>query len=359
MLDDHIERFRRQMQAPWDHLRERRVLREFERSLEVRQARRRIFGRAFVMAAAAVMIVAVPAFAYFAGRDFARKRATERPIASAPAVPVTSSPVPVQTVAGFHVSESRDLADGTLLDLSFDARVDVKSETRKRIEIAQSAGFVRYNVPPLPGRVFVVMARGVQVQVKGTLFVVGVDAGKVSVKVERGLVHVAANSGDVELGVGDELSTSTDEAADEAVTSPSSNSAPPIRASHADTASFPSADALLARADAERRAGDLAGAAATLRSVVGHYPNDARGPLAWFTIGKVERARDRADASAVAFRTSFSLAPDGPLGEDALAEEAAAWAAANEQSAARATAAQYLRRFPNGTHSARMQRIVE
>jgi transmembrane sensor len=253
------------------------------------------------------------------------------------------------------------LADGTLLDLSRDAHVDVRTETRKRVEIAQSAGYVRYDVPPVPGRSFVVVAQGVQVQVKGTLFVVGIDAGKVSVKVERGLVHVAANSGEVELGVGDELSTSAEEAGTQGKdldASAPANSTPSARVTRGQ-APFPSADALLERADTERRSGDLAAAAATLRSVVGRYPDDRRGALAWFTLGKVERARDRAADGARAFRASFAMAPDGPLAEDALAEEAAAWSAANETAEARTTAEQYLRRFPNGTHAARMQHIVE
>ena len=81
------------------------------------------------------------------------------------------------------------------------------------MELIQSAGRVRYEVPPLPDRAFVVFAGGVRVQVKGTVFVVDIDAGKVTVKVERGLVRVAAKSGEVALGAGDELSTPADDAA--------------------------------------------------------------------------------------------------------------------------------------------------
>jgi transmembrane sensor len=103
----------------------------------------------------------------------------------------------------------------------------------------------------------------------------------------------------------------------------------------------------------------LSSAAGTLREFVTRYPGDRRVALAWFTLGKVERARDRAAAGAQAFHKSFSLAPDGPLGEDALAEEAAAWAAANDGAEARTVAEQYLQRFPNGTHGARMLRIRE
>jgi transmembrane sensor len=363
MLYDLIERIRRQMQPPWDHLRERRVLREVERQLEGRETRRRTRRRASVIAVMSLGAAALVGVG-LAGVESARKRVAERPVV--PAVAVASAGAsaagPATRVAAFNVAETRDLTDGTLLDLSPGARVDVRSDTRKRVELAQSAGYVRYTVPPLPGRAFVVDAAGVQVQVKGTIFVVGVDAGKVSVKVERGLVHVEANSGEVELGVGDELSTSADESAlpgrDVDASSPS-NSPLTARTAHTSNGSLLSADALLERADTERRAGDLTAAAATLRSVVARYPDDRRGALAWFTLGKVERARDRPADGARAFRTSFALAPEGPLSEDALAEEAAAWAAANENAVGRATAAEYLRRFPNGTHAARMQRIIE
>jgi TolA-binding protein len=116
---------------------------------------------------------------------------------------------------------------------------------------------------------------------------------------------------------------------------------------------------LLDRADDLRRAGDLAAAAATLRSFVSRYPNDRRAALGWFTLAKVERARGRPAPSAAAFRKSFALAPNGPLAEDALAEEAAAWAAADNMTEARAAAARYLHLFPSGTHSLRMQSIVE
>jgi transmembrane sensor len=117
--------------------------------------------------------------------------------------------------------------------------------------------------------------------------------------------------------------------------------------------------ALLERADAERTAGDLAAAAATLREVVTRHPKDPRAALGWFTLGKVERTRARPVVAARAFRTSFWLAPDGPLAEDALAEEAAAWAAANDSAEMRETVEKYLRRFPNGTHAARVRHLLE
>jgi transmembrane sensor len=357
MLNEDIERRCRQLMPPWDPLRERRVLREIERSLERRQARRKTIRR-FAVAASVLLIAAAPSVTYLVALEFGARRPTERPIAPVQVATSQLVPAPAQPAASFDVFESRRLADGTNLDLSRNARLDVLSDSKRSVEVAQSAGYVRYSVPPLPGRSFLVVARGVRVQVKGTRFVVGVNSDKVSVKVEKGLVQVAANSGEVELGVGDELSTWANDAVQLDASTPA-NGMPPARTSRAPAGSFPSADALLERADAERRSGDLAAAAATLRSVLGRYPDDRRAALAWFTLGKVERGRDRAADGATAFRTSFALAPDGPLGEDALAEEAAAWAAAGEPAEARATAEQYLRRFPNGTHAARMQHIVE
>jgi transmembrane sensor len=120
-----------------------------------------------------------------------------------------------------------------------------------------------------------------------------------------------------------------------------------------------SVSALLERADAERTAGDLEAAAATLREVVTRHPKDPRAALGWFTLGKVERTRARPVVAARAFRTSFWLAPDGPLAEDALAEEAAAWAAAHDPAEMREAVERYLRRFPNGTHAARVRHLLE
>jgi len=267
----------------------------------------------------------------------------------------------VQAPPGSAEPGLRVLADGTRMELSHEARFDVRSESKKRVEIAQMEGRVRYRVPQVPGRSFVVIARGVEVRVKGTVFVVEVDSGKVSVRVEQGLVRVAASSGEVELGVGDELSTPADveSSTEKPSTASTAELAGATRAPRRETPSAPTASALLDRADDERRSGDLDSAAGTLHELLTRYAGDPRAAVAWFTLGKVERARDRAVAGAKAFQNSYALSPDGPVSEDALAEEAVAWAAANNTMAARAAAAQYLKRFPNGTHVARVQHILE
>ncbi len=158
---------------------------------------------------------------------------------------------------------------------------------------------------------------------------------------------------ETELEAGDELSFSAQEAP------PAESASPPQPAVRREPVHATSVSALLERADAERGAGDLAAAAATLREVVTRNPTDPRTPLGWFTLGKVERTRARAVVAARAFRTSFWLAPDGPLAEDALAEEAAAWAAANDTAEVREAVERYLRRFPNGTHATRVRHLLE
>ncbi|HXN31678.1 MAG TPA: FecR domain-containing protein [Polyangiaceae bacterium] len=360
MLDELIESFRRRMEPRWDDLRERRVLIDVERAVEQRSSRRRARRRALAVAIPLSFSVAALVVAYVVGVDFGKRSAARTPSPAAERAVASSQPAPGPVGGAADFTESRVLSDGSRLELSHAARIEVRSESKKRVELVQNEGHVHYEVSHVPGRAFVVVARGVLIQVKGTVFVVDIDAGKVSVSVERGLVRVAAGSGEVELGVGDELSTPADQGTSADRTGdPSPEGGAPSRAPRADFAPLASASALLDRADAERRSGDLAAAATTLRELLGRYPSDRRAALAWFTLGKVERARDHAGSAAKAFQTSSSLAPDGAVGEDALAEEAVAWAAASNAAAARLAAEQYLRRFPNGTHVARMQHILE
>jgi transmembrane sensor len=195
-------------------------------------------------------------------------------------------------------------------------------------------------------------AGSVRIEVTGTAFVVGFEGDKISIQVDAGRVRVSGPGKEAELGAGDELSMT-------AQPPPVMDATPPHAIARGEPAPAASQAALLERADSERAAGDLNSAAKTLHEFVARYPSDPRAALAWFTLGKVERARGRAGAAARAFRTSGSLAPDGPLAEDALAEEAAAWAAAEDAAKARAAVDRYLRRFPNGTHAVRMRNLLE
>ncbi|MDP9148566.1 MAG: FecR family protein, partial [Myxococcota bacterium] len=205
MLDGRIAEFRQHTTPPWDNLRERRVLREIERRLGPRRAIEPSRRRALVVAVPLSLTVAALLTAYFVGLDFGKRRASASGGFAGPAAAISATTPPgPQGASAAPPGDVRLLADGTRLELSRGARLEVWTDSRTNIELAQDEGRVRYRVPPVPGRSFVVFARGVQVHVKGTIFVVDVDSSKVSVQVEQGLVRVAASSGQVELGVGDE-----------------------------------------------------------------------------------------------------------------------------------------------------------
>jgi transmembrane sensor len=353
MLDERIDSFRKKMHPAWDDLRERRLLRGVRRTLDERSVRRAVRRRAVFVAVPLVLAVAALVVAYATGVDFGRRQAMRHPTsATAPSPAETTAPV-VPSAADSPEPEVRVLADGSRLELSASARVDVSTETPSRVELAQSGGRVRYQVAHVPDRAFVIRAGGVRVEVTGTVFVVSFEGDKIAIQVDAGRVRVSGPGKEAELGAGDELSMVAQPSA-------AADTASVRGATHGDPAAVvPSAAALIERADSERTAGDLSSAARTLREFVGRYPSDARAALAWFTLGKVERARGRPGDAARAFRMSGSLAPDGPLAEDALAEEAAAWAVADDTAKARAAVGRYLRRFPNGTHAARMRNLLE
>jgi transmembrane sensor len=305
------------------------------------------------IAIAAVLGIAALIVVYVAGVDLGKRlvlrRTSPAPVATVEARETAASPA----ADGTEIGEVRMLSDGSRLELSHSARVEVRTETSTRMELVQVGGRVHYEVARVPTRVFVIRAGNAQVEVIGTVFVVSFEGDKIVIRVERGRVHVSGTGNEAELGVGDELTLSAQEAP------PMQTASPPQADVRAEPMSAKSVSALLERADAERTAGDLAGAAATLRDFVTRHPNDPGAVLGWFTLGKVERTRARAVVAARAFRTSFSLAPDGPLAEDALAEEATAWAAANNATEVRAAVERYLRRFPSGTHAARVRHLLE
>jgi transmembrane sensor len=102
-------------------------------------------------------------------------------------------------------------------------------------------------------------------------------------------------------------------------------------------------------ADAARRENRPRDAIAPLRSIVERFPADPRAPLAAFTLGRVllDDLGKPADAAA-AFAEARTLAPAGPLAEDALAREVESWAAAGDAVRARAAAEKYGKLYPGG-----------
>jgi transmembrane sensor len=119
---------------------------------------------------------------------------------------------------------------------------------------------------------------------------------------------------------------------------------------------------LLLAGDVARLSGHAASAVAHLSRAAALHPDDPRAPLAAFTLGRVhlEDLGAPRDA-ALAFARARSLAPDGPLAEDALAREVEAWSRAGESETARTQAVAYTRQYPHGrrAHAVRLFGALE
>jgi transmembrane sensor len=116
---------------------------------------------------------------------------------------------------------------------------------------------------------------------------------------------------------------------------------------------------LLLFADIARASGHAAAAVAPLGRVATDHGKDARAPAAAFTLGRIHLESLSQPAQAASwFERARSLAPDGPLVEDALAREAEAWARAGAGARARAAAARYLERFPAGHRAEAMRKLL-
>jgi len=90
-------------------------------------------------------------------------------------------------------------------------------------------------------------------------------------------------------------------------------------------------------------------ALAPLRRVVERHAKDPRAALAAFTLGRVlldELGQPREGAGA--FARARTLAPGGPLAEDALAREVEAMSRAGEVARARSLAVEYEATYPSG-----------
>ncbi|MEC7520893.1 MAG: FecR family protein [Myxococcota bacterium] len=111
----------------------------------------------------------------------------------------------------------------------------------------------------------------------------------------------------------------------------------------------PSADALWERADAARAGGDPSDAAAALRRLLAEHPRDARSAMAAVTLGRLALRRlDQPAEAAEALARALALGLPGALAEDARAMRVEALTRAGRATEARAAAAEYHDRHPDG-----------
>jgi transmembrane sensor len=340
MMRNDIAQLRKDLEPPWNDLREQRVLGRIQ---EARRAGRRRHALRLAGAASSVVFAVAACVALFLVRGHWSRGG---------AAPLAADSDPRQD-GGQRIA----LVDGSQALLVRDAQVRVSEQTPQRVHIAQGSGEVRYDVRPDPAREFVVTAAGVRVRVRGTIFAVAVAADRVEVRVERGRVEVDDGARTRELAAGESLviplrdAPVVDEGHSEA---PAAAPTPAAAAAQPGRASF---ERMLAEADQARAEGRQDDAARVLTGALAAFPHDARVPSALFSLGKVERARQRFEASAVAFDKCWRAAPNGPLAQDALAEAAASWARADRSDAAKADADRYLERWPDGIESVQMRAI--
>jgi transmembrane sensor len=247
--------------------------------------------------------------------------------------------------------------------------------------------------------VFAVRAGAVTVSVLGTSFSVERVADRVGVTVTRGAVQVDWGAGARQLAAGEDgwfppLVVSP-AAADEPTPGPAKEARPPRhkRTTADDSPATPAAPAptdapapaapkhveppapavppapvvppapdaakLLADADRARLAGRFDEGASLLQRLIREHPGDQRAPLAAFSLGRILLGElHRPAEAAQAFARVRTLAPDGPLAEDALAREVEAWARAGDLDRARVRGAEYMRKYPNGTRAADVTEAV-
>lgn len=364
-----IEEARRSLasrRAPWDQVRERRVLGRIETEIARRADRATKVRRGgAVMAIAAAVVLVIGGIAGAVGESSPSTAASaSTPDTSAP-VALAETRQPPEPSTPDEVAPTMALPDGSLATLHDAAQVSVDVQTEALVRLVQHTGTVRYEVSKDPRRRFVVDAAGIEVRVIGTIFTVGIEEPRVRVAVERGRVEVEGPNGVSALGAGDELRVPTPE--EDLVVlldDPEPSTPAATRPSKPDKASGPaqavaSIDTLLARADTARAAGELAGAADALHELVRTHRRDPRAYSSYFQLGKIERARGRHAAAAAAFAGCHRHSPAGSLSEDARAEAAVSWLDAGKPGRARRAAEAYLQRHPEGAHVARMRRILD
>jgi tetratricopeptide (TPR) repeat protein len=289
----------RQMVLPrWSDARARRV----EAGLKSRLARRR---EARLVAAAALVAVALAAFGLLRVRGAS-----------------VEAPAPVVAEAQLKFS------DGSVAEVVSGGEVRALAAEPGLVGAELVKGAARFEVVKDPSRRFRVKAGPVTVEVIGTRFLVERQGASVKVNVERGLVRVAG-PGVTRL----------------------------LRAGESVTVAGDGPEAWLAEADAARAAGRPAEAVAPLRHVIARR-DDARAPLAAFTLGRVLAELGRMREAAEAFAQAREIDPRGELAGDALAREAEAWAKAGEPAKARARALEYLRRYPEGQRLSAVKRFA-
>jgi transmembrane sensor len=295
---------------------------------------------------------------------------------------VVRARTPPAQLAGMVVEASTGQAaivvPGAQVTLRDGARLRWDRIQADRVEATIERGAVTFDVQHDDARELVVHAAGVDVVDRGTRFVVDVEAGVVSVSVERGRVAIERSGATrVELSGGEAWTSgptspaiapsTTALATSTASTSPAVPAMPAAStagaASEEGAPSEPKAAAveppavtpqqLLQTANEARLAGRPKDAAVAFDTLRRHFRGDPRAGLAAFELGRL-RLDSLGDPSgaAEALADAVRLAPSGPFREDADARLVEAYDRMHDRGRCVAARQSYLTRYPRGLHAA-------
>jgi transmembrane sensor len=284
-------------------------------------------------------------------------------------------------------------SDGSTARRADAATVVTETSTAPELEVVQlSNGAATFDVVRNPARVFRVQVANVTVEVLGTHFLVERRDASAWVTVESGRVRVTSVQGVVELHTGDRqefpfaLAAAQATGGAAALEPAAVESVPAVKAPlhkspsrHGGTSAHGSptsrwqvlaedgdydgaynalhgasepvrddAAELFLAADVARLSHHPADAVAPLRTLITRHGDDARAPLAAFTLGNVLIELGSPREAAAAFVEAQKLDPQGPMAEDALAREVEALSRSGDVHSARVRAEAYVERYPDG-----------
>ncbi len=293
------------------------------------------------------------------------------PIVS-PSTPAADEPALSPSPDGVNLTASGalSLGDGSVVTpLGKDSRLLARQVSETDVVVALTGGGARFDVPVRPARRFRAELGTLALETRGAAFRVRLARAQVEVIAERGEVSVRRGAQRQVVAAGEARTFATAARVDTAPLAPVT-AEPPMPPAPASTwreaaarADYAAAwlafaqisaplermEDLLLAGDVGRLSGHPEAAVLQLTRAVERHPEDPRAPLAAFTLGRVQLEDMGAPRdAALAFARARSLAPDGPLAEDALAREVEAWSRAGETETARSLARTYTARYPRG-----------
>lgn len=298
----------------------------------------------------------------------------------------------LQTAAGLT---SVRLKDGSALTLDPHTSLSVRGQSERRVELALESGRVECDVTHVPERAFSVVAAGHEVLVRGTRFWVELsrERSELRVEVQSGRVEVRRTGAEQAVALlsagqhwsvaldsqatGKEASVSSGNTGGLPVAAPRPAASPPAGPMSAPAPSPNSpaaaasrersaaqrtdklrssvaeqgARALLERANAARRRGDLAAAAQAYEQLLREHAGDARAGLAAFELGRLRMDEFHDVHGAIeVLQLAARTAREDASREDALARLVRAHQILRERERCRSARAEYLQAYPTGTH---------